>query len=112
MKNPRQPKNCRGYLLNGNKISGFGEPETITLPYTAKTSGILQIYVAAASAGNANYYIKINNRITRLQIKDGGVASASFPVCKGETIVLEVQSNVKPATLNFIPFKYSISMFQ
>lgn len=92
-------------LLNGNKISGFGEPETITLPYTAKTSGILQIYVAAASAGNANYYIKINNRITRLQIKDGGVASASFPVCKGETIVLEAQSNVKPATLNFIPFK-------
>ena len=91
-------------LLNGNKISGYGDPETIKLPYTAKTAGTLQVYISAEGSGTGYYYIIIGTRIARIQALNGGAATSSFPVRKGEKITLEASNNVQNQILNFVPF--------
>lgn len=90
--------------LNGNKISGYGDPETIKLPYTAKTAGTLQVYISAEGSGTGYYYIIIGTRIARIQALNGGAATSSFPVRKGEKITLEASNNVQNKILNFVPF--------
>lgn len=62
------------------------------------------MYVTTKTAGNAYYYIRIGGRVARLQIQNGGVASASFPVRKAEKVEIEETNNIGTVALTYIPF--------
>lgn len=92
-------------------VKKFGERQAITLPYTAPSDGIVQVYATAKQISGAysalyiqcatknNYGYCISNMPAL-----GGAVTGSFLAKKGEQITQSYASNITSTAFYFIPF--------
>lgn len=92
-------------------VKKFGERQVITLPFTAPTDGIVQVYVITnqVSGGYAGLYIKcgasLNYGYSIANLPAlGGTVTGSFLAKAGETITNEYSANINSVHFYFIPY--------
>lgn len=94
------------------KMNGFGERQAITLPYTAPSDGIVQVYVITKQISSAYsaLYIQCGTKnnygycVSNLPAL-GGALTGSFLAKKGEQISQNYASNIDSTAFYFIPFE-------
>ena len=93
------------------KMNGFGARQAITLPFTAPSDGIVQVYATAKQVSGAYFtlYVKCGaSRDYGYCVSNmpalGGAVSGSFFAKAGETITNEYSANINSIACYFIPF--------
>ena len=81
-------------LTMANSVNMFGNPTTVTLPYTATVDGIVVIIVNPSSSDDSYLYIKEGSSYHYEGSSRGGMAyTLVFPVKKGRTYSNAAASN-------------------
>lgn len=92
-------------LLNGNKVSGWGDPEKVSNPYTPNVDGLIRIYFSPSGNTNATVYAT-QNGISHFSTSSagGGNIAQFFPVKSGHTYQGQAS---QPGTIQlaFIPLR-------
>ena len=105
-------RNDLANILNGvlPSVKQFGNRQSITLPFTASTDGIVQVYAVTnqVSGGYAALYINCGaSRNYGYCVSNmpalGGAVSGSFFAKAGETITNEYSANIGSVYFYFIP---------
>lgn len=84
----------------------FGEPSSVTFPFTAQKDGILAVVVSPLS--NANAYFVIGDgsgTVYRSNMFYGFGTAEQFFVKKGKTYTVIAQDGVKSANATFSPLE-------
>lgn len=73
-------------FLNSNKVSGFGDIETVSNPYTPDVDGLIRIYFSPSGNTNATVYAT-QNGISHFSTTSSGGANIAqfFPAKAGNT---------------------------
>lgn len=91
--------------LNGNKVSGWGDPEKVSNPYTPNVDGLIRIYFSPSGNANATVYAT-QNGISHFSTSSagGGNIAQFFPVKSGHTYQGQAS---QPGTIQlaFIPLR-------
>lgn len=95
-----------------SKVAVFGTRTVATLPFTASSDGVIQVYVSTSqvSGGYATLYLRcgsaINYGFCVSNISAlGGSNTGFFFIKKGETVTQDYRSNIGSYTCYFLPFK-------
>ena len=91
--------------LNGNKVSGWGDQEKVSNPYTPNVDGLIRIYFSPSGNTNATVYAT-QNGISHFSTSSagGGNIAQFFPVKSGHTYQGQAS---QPGTIQlaFIPLR-------
>lgn len=72
--------------LSSNKVSGFGDMETVSNPYTPDVDGLIRIYFSPSVSTNATVYATQNGKSHFSATSSGGANIAQFfPALAGHT---------------------------
>ena len=72
--------------LSSNKVSGFGDMETVSNPYTPDVDGLIRIYFSPSGSTNATVYATQNGKSHFSATSSGGANIAQFfPALAGHT---------------------------
>ena len=72
--------------LSSNKVSGFGDMETVSNPYTPDVDGFIRIYFSPSGSANATVYATQNGTSHFSATSSGGANIAQFfPALAGHT---------------------------
>lgn len=92
-------------------MNGFGDRQAITLPYTAPSDGVVQVYATAKQVSGAYFtlYVKCGtSRNYGYSVSNmpalGGAVSGSFFAKEGEEITNDYSANLNSIACYFIPF--------
>lgn len=93
------------------KMNGFGARQAITLPYTAPSDGVIQVYgsTSQVSGGYSSLYIRCGSSLDfGFALSNvsalGGAFTGNFLVKMGEQVKQDYKSNINSYTCYFIPF--------
>ena len=94
------------------KRKSFGARQVITLPFTAPSDGVIQVYgsTSQVSGGYSSLYIKCGSSLNfGFSLSNvnalGGAFTGNFHVKMGEQVKQEYRSNINTYTCYFIPFE-------
>jgi len=89
---------------------GFGTPtESVTLPFTATSDGIMNVRIDTASVSGAAAYLYLSRNGSRNYASwngsaNGATSHMSFPVVAGDAITLYASSNAT-TSITFFPLR-------
>ena len=86
-------------------VGGWGTPDNVTFPFTPTSDGMIFGYFAAQNAGNAYMYFREDGNDYYRSSTYSISAGLSFPVRKGHTYSIQLESNTGGKIIKFIPFE-------